>query len=82
MILLFVESRIHFENLPFSLILEPFKRSINYEYIVYRNKNLISCFSLKKFLFPGQNPPKNLKMAQKQNIMQLNSKNLKAIFLS
>ena len=34
MILLFVESRLHFKNLPFNLILELFKSSINYEYIV------------------------------------------------
>ena len=44
MILFFVESRLHFKNLPFNLILEPFKSSINYEYIVYRNESSISCF--------------------------------------
>ena len=44
MILLFVESRLNLKNLPFNLILEPFKSSIFHEYIVYRNENLISCF--------------------------------------
>ena len=32
MILLFVESRLRFKNLPFNLILELFKSSINYQY--------------------------------------------------
>ena len=44
MILLFVESRLRFKNLPFNLILELFKSSINYQYIVYRNENSTSCF--------------------------------------
>ena len=45
MILLFVESRLRFKNLPFNLILELFKSSINYQYIiVYRNENSTTCF--------------------------------------
>ena len=46
MILLFVESRLRFKNLPFNLILELFNSSINYQYkyIVYRNENSTSCF--------------------------------------
>ena len=44
MISLFVESRLRFKNLPFNLILELFKSSINYQYIVYRNKNSTSFF--------------------------------------
>ena len=34
MILLFVESRLHLKNSPFNLIVELFKSSNNYEYIV------------------------------------------------
>ena len=44
MILLSVESRLRFKNLPFNLILELFKSSINYQYIVYRNENSTTCF--------------------------------------
>ena len=40
-ILLFIESRLNFKNIPLNLT---FKSSINYEYIVYRNENPISCF--------------------------------------
>ena len=40
-ILLFVESRLNFKNIPLN---STFKSSINYEYIVYRNENPISCF--------------------------------------
>ena len=40
-ILLFIESRLNFINIPLN---STFKSSINYEYIVYRNENPISCF--------------------------------------
>ena len=40
-ILLFIESRLNFKNIPLNSI---FKSSINYEHIVYRNENPISCF--------------------------------------
>ena len=40
-ILLFIESRLNFKNIPLN---STFKSSINYEYIVYRNENPISCF--------------------------------------
>ena len=40
-ILLFIESRVNFINIPLN---STFKSSINYEYIVYRNENPISCF--------------------------------------
>ena len=40
-ILLFIESRLNFKNI---LLNSTFKISINYEYIVYRNENPISCF--------------------------------------
>ena len=40
-ILLFIESRSNFKNIPLN---STFKSSINYEYIVYRNENPISCF--------------------------------------
>ena len=40
-ILLFIESRLNFLNIPLN---STFKSSINYEYIVYRNENPISCF--------------------------------------
>ena len=40
-ILLFIESRLNFKNIPLNLT---FKSSSNYEYIVYRNENPISCF--------------------------------------
>ena len=40
-ILLFIESRLNFKNIPLN---STFKSSINYEYIVYRNENTIYCF--------------------------------------
>ena len=40
-ILLFIESRLNFKNIPLN---STFKSSINYEYIVYRNENPIYCF--------------------------------------
>ena len=40
-ILLFIESRLNFKNIPLN---STFKSSINYQYIVYRNENPISCF--------------------------------------
>ena len=40
-ILLFIESMLNFKNIPLN---STFKSSINYEYIVYRNENPISCF--------------------------------------
>ena len=40
-ILLFIESRLNFKNIPLN---STFESSINYEYIVYRNENPISCF--------------------------------------
>ena len=46
-ILLFIESRLNFKNIPLN---STFKSSLNYEYIVYRNENTISCFLDSCFL--------------------------------